>query len=117
MKLLLHLLTSLHGPSRRFAAAQQLGRFWREADISWQAEPAGLVANDPFRNYAKTFGIGIKAYRAGRATSAPVTVVPCCDPRALILLKKNGQESGKPSRCSTNRQIYKVAPAMSGESD
>jgi hypothetical protein len=35
------------GPSRHFAAAQQLGRFWREADINRQAEPAGLVANDP----------------------------------------------------------------------
>jgi hypothetical protein len=35
-----------NGPSRRFAAAQQLGRFWREADINRQAEPAGLVAND-----------------------------------------------------------------------
>jgi hypothetical protein len=30
-------------------AAQQLGRFWREADINRQAEPAGLVANDPER--------------------------------------------------------------------
>ena len=36
---------SLLGPSRRFAAAQQLGRFWREADINRQAEPSGLVAN------------------------------------------------------------------------
>jgi len=35
------------GPSRHFAGAQQLGRFWREADINRQAEPAGLVANDP----------------------------------------------------------------------
>ena len=26
---------------------QQLGRFWREADIKRQAGPAGLVANDP----------------------------------------------------------------------
>jgi hypothetical protein len=34
-------------PQRHFAAAQQLGRFWREADINRQAEPAGLVANDP----------------------------------------------------------------------
>jgi hypothetical protein len=35
------------GPSRHFACAQQSGRFWREADISWQAKPADLVANDP----------------------------------------------------------------------
>jgi hypothetical protein len=35
------------GPSRHFAAAQQLGRFWREADINWQARSAGSVANDP----------------------------------------------------------------------
>jgi len=32
MKLLLHLLTSLHGPSRQFAVTQQLGRFRGEAD-------------------------------------------------------------------------------------
>jgi hypothetical protein len=38
---------SQFGPSRHFAAAQQSGRFWREADINWKAEPAGLVANDP----------------------------------------------------------------------
>jgi len=30
------------GPSRHFAAAQQLGRFRREADINWQARSAGL---------------------------------------------------------------------------
>jgi hypothetical protein len=35
------------GPSRHFACAQQSGRFQREADINRQAEPAGLVANDP----------------------------------------------------------------------
>ena len=35
------------GPSRHFAWAQQSGRFWREADINRQAEPAGLVASDP----------------------------------------------------------------------
>jgi hypothetical protein len=39
-----------YGPSRHFAAAQQLGRFWREADINRQAEPTGLVANDPEPN-------------------------------------------------------------------
>jgi len=38
---------SLIGPSRHFAAAQQLGRFWREADIKWQVEPARCVENDP----------------------------------------------------------------------
>ena len=38
---------SVPGPSRHFAAAQQLGRFWREADISWQARSVGSVANDP----------------------------------------------------------------------
>ena len=38
---------SVPGPSRHFAWAQQSGRFWREADINRQAEPAGLVANDP----------------------------------------------------------------------
>jgi len=37
---------SVCGPSRRFAASQQLGRFWREADISWQARSVGSVAND-----------------------------------------------------------------------
>jgi len=25
-----------NGPSRHFAAAQQLGGFWREADIEWK---------------------------------------------------------------------------------
>src|SRR6476620_7064574 len=35
------------GPSRHFAAARQLGRFWRKADINWRAGPAGSVANDP----------------------------------------------------------------------
>ena len=40
-------LMSAFGPSRHFAAAQQLGRFWREADINWQAKPADSVANDP----------------------------------------------------------------------
>jgi hypothetical protein len=40
------------GPSRHFAWAQQSGRFRREADISWQAEPADLVANDPKRALA-----------------------------------------------------------------
>jgi len=40
-------VVSGRGPSRHFACAQQSGRFWREADISWQAKPADLVANDP----------------------------------------------------------------------
>jgi putative tryptophan/tyrosine transport system substrate-binding protein len=35
------------GPSRHLAAAQQLGRFWREADIKWQARSAGSIANGP----------------------------------------------------------------------
>jgi hypothetical protein len=39
------------GPSRHFAAAQQLGRFRREADIKWQAGPAGKVANDPQQTF------------------------------------------------------------------
>jgi hypothetical protein len=34
------------GPSRHFAAAQQLGRFRREADIDRQARSAGSVANE-----------------------------------------------------------------------
>src|ERR1700747_1865500 len=38
---------STHGPSRHFAASQQLGRFWREADIKYLARPAGSVPNDP----------------------------------------------------------------------
>jgi hypothetical protein len=37
---------SLVGPSRHFAAAQQLCGFRREADIEWQARSAGSVAND-----------------------------------------------------------------------
>jgi hypothetical protein len=40
------------GPSRHFAAAQQLGRFWREADISWQARSVGSVANDPKQRFS-----------------------------------------------------------------
>jgi hypothetical protein len=40
---------SVPGTSRHFAAAQQLGRFRREADINWQTKPAGSVANDPKR--------------------------------------------------------------------
>jgi hypothetical protein len=47
------------GPSRHFAAAQQLGRFWREADINRQAELAGLVANDPDRTGNLAAGAGI----------------------------------------------------------
>jgi hypothetical protein len=39
------------GPSRHFAAAQQLGRFWREADIKWQARSVGSIANDPQRKW------------------------------------------------------------------
>jgi hypothetical protein len=35
------------GPSRHFAAAQQFRRFWREADIDWQARSTGSVENDP----------------------------------------------------------------------
>lgn len=35
------------GPSRHFAAAQQLGCSWREADINWRPRPARSVANDP----------------------------------------------------------------------
>jgi hypothetical protein len=38
------------GPSRHFAAAQHVGRFWREADINWQARSAGSVA-DPKRTF------------------------------------------------------------------
>jgi hypothetical protein len=38
---------SPYGPSRHFAAAQQLGRFWRKADINWKARSTGSVANDP----------------------------------------------------------------------
>ena len=33
MKLLVHLLTSLHGTSRQFATTQHFGRFRGEADI------------------------------------------------------------------------------------
>jgi len=40
-------IISAPGPSRHFACTEQSGRFWREADIHRQAEPAGLVANDP----------------------------------------------------------------------
>ena len=36
-----------YGPSRHFAAAQQLGRSLREADINWRPRPASSVANDP----------------------------------------------------------------------
>ena len=34
-----------NGPSRHFACAQQSGRFWREADIDWQAKPAGTPSS------------------------------------------------------------------------
>jgi hypothetical protein len=36
---------SAFGPSRHFAAAQQLGRFWREADINWQGR-AGWIGRE-----------------------------------------------------------------------
>src|SRR5215471_7424109 len=38
------------GPSRHFAAARQLGRFWSEAEIKGQGGSASLVANDPLRS-------------------------------------------------------------------
>jgi hypothetical protein len=44
---------STHGPSRHFAAKQSSGRFRREADIDWQAKPAGSVANDPKRTLVR----------------------------------------------------------------
>jgi hypothetical protein len=47
---------STHGPSRHFAAAQQLGRFRREADINWQARSAGSVENDP----EPTFSLAVR---------------------------------------------------------
>jgi hypothetical protein len=43
---------STHGPSRDFAAAQQLGRFWKKADVKWQAGSARLVESDPKRSIA-----------------------------------------------------------------
>jgi hypothetical protein len=50
MKLLLHLLTSLHGPSRQFAVTQQLGRFRSEADVDRSSLLANRYANDPKRS-------------------------------------------------------------------
>jgi hypothetical protein len=47
---------SLVGPSRHFAAAQQLGRFQVKADNKWQAGPAGSVANDPTETLVLTQG-------------------------------------------------------------
>jgi len=46
-----------YGPSRHFACAKQSGRFWREADINWQAEPTRLVANDPEADLRRHAGI------------------------------------------------------------
>ena len=43
------------GPSRHFAHAKSPGRFRREADIKWQAGPAGKVANDPTRTFGASF--------------------------------------------------------------
>ena len=48
----MRVLMSAFGPSRHFAAAQQLGRFGREADIKWQARSVGSIANDPQRTCA-----------------------------------------------------------------
>jgi hypothetical protein len=42
-------------PSRHFAARQDFGRFRREADIKWEAGPAGLVENDPTATSASAF--------------------------------------------------------------
>jgi len=39
------MLMSVSRPSRHFAAKQRFGRFWREADINWQARPAHSVEN------------------------------------------------------------------------
>jgi hypothetical protein len=36
--------TSAPSPSRHLAAAQQLGRFRREADIKWRAGPTNAVS-------------------------------------------------------------------------
>ena len=40
---------SLVGPSRRFAATRQVGRFRRKTDIEWRTQPATSVENDPER--------------------------------------------------------------------
>jgi len=62
---LLQLLTTGFGPSRHFAAAQQLGRFRREADINWQARSAGSVANDPMYGPAvRCKGISMRRWQA-----------------------------------------------------
>jgi len=57
------------GPSRQFAAKQRFGRFGREADIKWQAGPAGKVANDPTETWRLT---STRFYR-GEATAADLS--------------------------------------------
>jgi hypothetical protein len=44
---------STHGPTRHFAATQDVGRFGTETDINRQARPAASVANDPKRTWAE----------------------------------------------------------------
>jgi hypothetical protein len=43
------------GPSRHFASAQQLGRFWGEADINGWAGLGGSVAKDPQQTFRSVF--------------------------------------------------------------
>jgi hypothetical protein len=74
--------TSGIGPSRHFAAKQHFGCFWREADINRQAEPSGLVANDPQQTFRSVFvwfrnmrrGLLSVSIRGGRPKSEPPAV-------------------------------------------
>jgi putative tryptophan/tyrosine transport system substrate-binding protein len=80
---LLHLLIAGFGPSRHFAAKQRSGRFRREADIDWQAEPAGSVANDPTRTSAEN-----PAVRPGRNITGVATVSGELEAKRLGLLRE-----------------------------
>jgi hypothetical protein len=61
--------TSAHGPSRHFAAAQQISRFRKEADIKWRAGLAGSVANDPERTAVLISGANEMDSSNGNATA------------------------------------------------
>jgi hypothetical protein len=54
------------GPSRHIASARDLGRFRGVADIKWQAGLGCLVANDPFRSFARAVA-GYKRCQAREA--------------------------------------------------
>jgi hypothetical protein len=69
------------GPSRHFATAQQSRRFGSEADINWQAEPVGLVENDPNVWSGRALQVDFAELAvSGLASMYPAFDWSCCAP-------------------------------------